>query len=100
MLNSAKVGLSAGIIALLLVMVAGGALFYRMVGQLEIMTVLMGKMTDQVASMSQDMTAIRASMEKMEGHMERLGSSFGQGAQQMERVNPMRMMERMRPGAD
>jgi hypothetical protein len=100
MLNSAKIGLLAGTAAVLFVTVAGGALFYRMVGQLETMTVLMGKMTDQVASMSQEMTAIRVSMEKMEGHMERLGNSFGQGAQQMERVNPMRMMDRMLPGAN
>ena len=100
MLNFAKMGPLAATVAVLLVTVAGGTLFYRMVGHMETMTVLMGKMTDQVTSMSQEMTAIRVSMEKMEGHMERLGSTFGQGAQQMERVNPMRMMDRMLPGAN
>jgi hypothetical protein len=98
MLNSAKIGLVAGTVAVVFVTVAGGVLFYRMVDHMGTMSDLMGKMTHQVSLMSQEMTAIRVSMEKMEGHMDRLGGTFGQGAQQMERVNPMRMMDRMLPG--
>jgi hypothetical protein len=57
-------------------------------------------MSDDVASMSREMTVMRESMQKMEGHMEQLGATMGQGAREMQRVNPMRMMEGMSPGAN
>jgi hypothetical protein len=84
---------------LLILVVAGGVLFYRMVGQLETMTRLMGRMTDEVASIHNEMTAMRISMERMEGYLGRLDSTLGQGARDIQRVNPMNMMERMVPGA-
>jgi hypothetical protein len=39
-------------------------------------------------------------MQQMEGHMQQLGATMGQGAREMQRVNPMRMMEGMSPGAN
>lgn len=82
----------------LCVIVGGGLLFYRMVTHMETMTLLMGQMTGEVASIHTEMKTMRESMQKMEGHMERFGRTLGAGAREMERVNPMRMMEGMVPG--
>jgi methyl-accepting chemotaxis protein len=85
---------------MLLTVLAFAALFYRMVASMEAITVSVGRMSDNVASMSREMTAMRESMQKMEGHMEQLGTTMGQGAREMQRVNPMRMMEGMSPGGN
>ena len=96
--NPANIWAVSGAFVVLLVMLAGGMLFYRMVGYLEAITVSVGRMSEEVASMSREMTAMRGSMQKMEGHMERLGATMGQGAREMQRVNPLRMMEGLSPG--
>ena len=83
---------------LFFVLLAGGSLFYRMVEQMENMGLMMGQMTEQVASMNREMMAIRVAVEKMEGHIGGMGRSVIEGTRQMERVNPMRMMEGVVPG--
>lgn len=98
--NPARIWAVSGVFVVLLAMLAGGTLFYRMVGYLEAITVSMGRMSDDVASMSREMTTMRESMQKMEGHMDRLGATMGQGAREMQRVNPLRMMEGMPPGTN
>jgi hypothetical protein len=87
-------------LAMLLAMLAFGTIFYRMVVSMEAITVSVARMSDAVATMSREMTAMRESMQKMEGHMAQLGTTMGQGAREMQRVNPMRMMEGMTPGAN
>ena len=77
---------------LLLALVAGGLLFYRMVGYLETMTVLMGRMADSVAGMHVEMEELRISVQSMEEHMAQLDRTVGQGAREMQRINPMQMM--------
>lgn len=77
---------------LLLALVAGGLLFYRMVGYLETMTVLMGRMADSVAGMHVEMEQLRISVQSMEEHMAQLDRTVGQGAREMQRINPMQMM--------
>jgi hypothetical protein len=80
------------------VIVSGGLLFYRMVAHMETMTLLMGQMTGEVTSIHAEMKTMRESMQKMEGHMERIGRTVDVGAREMERINPMRMMEGIVPG--
>lgn len=77
---------------LLLALVAGGLLFYRMVGYLETMSVLMGRLTDSVAAMHVEMEALRVSVQGMEQHMAELDRTVGQGAREMRRLNPLQMM--------
>ena len=77
---------------LLLALVAGGLLFYRMVGYLETMTVLMGRMADSVAEMHVEMEELRVSVQSMEQHMAQLDRTVGKGAREMQRINPMQMM--------
>ena len=72
---------------LALAVVGGGTLFYRMVDQMERMTALMGEMSSEIKVVTREMTAMRASMERMEGHV----GQMGQGVEKMERINPMRM---------
>jgi uncharacterized membrane protein len=98
--NPARLRVVAGMLFVLLAVLAFAALFYRMVVSMETITVSVGRMSDDVASMSREMTAMRESMQKMEGHMEQLGTTMGQGAREMQRVNPMRMMEGLSPGAN
>ena len=63
-----------------------------MVGYLETMTVLMGRLTDSVGAMQVEMQALRVSVQNMEQHMEQLDRTVGQGAREMQRLNPMQMM--------
>lgn len=77
---------------LLLALVAGGLLFFRMVGYLETMTVLMGRMADSVAAMHVEMEALRVSVQNMEQHMAQLDQNVSQGAREMQRLNPLQMM--------
>ena len=74
---------------LLLALAAGGLMFYRMLVQMETMTVLMGNMSESMASMSTDISAMRASMEQLD-------RTVGKGAREMQQMNPMQMMV---PGA-
>jgi len=77
---------------LLLALAAGGLLFYRMLGYLETMTVLLGRMTDSVGAMTVEMEALRVSVQTMEQHMAQLDKTVGQGAREMQRLNPLQMM--------
>jgi hypothetical protein len=77
---------------LLLALAAGGLLFYRMVGYLETMTGLMRRMADSVGAMNVEMQALRESVQTMEQHMAQLDKTVGQGAREMQRLNPMQMM--------
>jgi hypothetical protein len=98
--NPGRIRSVTGVLVVLLTVLAFGVLFYRMMVSMETITVSVGRMSDDVASMSREMTVMRESMQKMEGHMEQLGATMGQGAREMQRVNPMRMMEGMSPGAN
>jgi methyl-accepting chemotaxis protein len=98
--NPGRIRSVTGILVVLLTVLAFVALFYRMVVSMETITVSVGRISDDVASMSREMTAMRESMQKMEGHMQQLGTTMGQGAREMQRVNPMRMMEGMSPGGN
>jgi len=98
--NPGRIRSVTGVLVVLLAVLAFGALFYRMVVSMETITVSVSRMSDDVASMSREMTAMRESMQNMEGHMEQLGTTMGQGAREMQRVNPMRMMEGLSPGAN
>jgi hypothetical protein len=100
MRNPARIQMVSGVLLVLLAMLGGGALFYRMVVCMEAITVSVGRISDDVSSMSREMTAMRESMQKMEGHMQQLGATMGQGAREIQRVNPMRMMEGMSPGTN
>lgn len=77
---------------LLLALVAGGVLFFRMVGYLETMTLLMGRMTDSVTALQTEMAALRVSVQNMEQHMAQLDRTVGEGAREMQRLNPLQMM--------
>jgi hypothetical protein len=77
-----------------------GALFYRMVVSMETITVAVASMNDEMVAISRDVAAMRESMQKMDAHMEQFGAAMGQGAREMQRVNPMRIMEGMNPGAN
>jgi len=98
------------LIAVLLLCTAlagGGLLFYRMVDHMERMTRLMGSISESVAGMAHEMgemgrevkamggemRAMRESMARMEGDIARLGGAVDQGAREMEKVNPMQMMD-------
>jgi hypothetical protein len=81
-------------------MLVFGALFYRMVVSMETITVAVTSMNDEMAAISRDVAAMRESVQKMDAHMEQLGATMGQGAREMQRVNPMRIMEGMNPGAN
>ena len=98
--NPARIREVSGVLFVLLALLAFGVLFYRMVASMEAITVSVGRISDDVASMSREMTAMRESMQQMEGDMQQLGATMGQGAKEMQRVNPMRMMEGMSPGAN
>ena len=98
--NPGRIRSVTGVLVVRLTVLAFGVLFYRMVVSMETITVSVGRMSDDVASMSREMTVMRESMQKMEGHMEQLGATMGQGAREMQRVNPMRMMEGMSPGVN
>jgi hypothetical protein len=63
-----------------------------MVGYLETMTLLMGRMTDSVAAMHGEMEALRVSVQNMEQHMAELDRTVGQGTREMQRLNPLQMM--------
>jgi hypothetical protein len=98
--NPGSIRSLSGILVVLVAMLAFGTLFYRMVICMDTITLSIGHMSDDVASMSREMTAMRESMQKMEGHMQQLGSTMGQGAREMQRVNPLRMMEGLSPGTN
>jgi choline-glycine betaine transporter len=68
--DPARIRALSGMFVVLLAVLAFGTLFYRMVGYMESITVSIGRMSDDVASMSRE----------------------------MQRVNPLRMMEGMSPG--
>ena len=70
---------------LLLALLAGGLMFYRMLVQMETMAVLMASMSESMASMSVDISAMRASMEQLD-------RTVGKGAREMQQLNPMQMM--------
>lgn len=100
----------------------GAAAFLFMVKLMHDMTAHMARMTDQVAVMSTDMSRMRAQMETLTGqitviagaveHMgplakdvqgiragvEAMAGLFGGGGEQLQRLNPMEMMEQMLPG--
>jgi hypothetical protein len=97
----------------------GGVAFLFMVKLMYDMTGHMGKMTDQVALMSADLGRMRSQMETLVGQVggiqqgvrymaplaadvqglrESVGSMAGvvhKGSEQIERLNPMQMMEQM-----
>jgi methyl-accepting chemotaxis protein len=98
--NRAKIMRAAAVLVALLATLVFGALFYRVVASMEAITVAIGRISDDVASMSREMTAMRESMQHMEGHMQQLGATMGQGAREMQRVNPLRMMEGLSPGGN
>ena len=70
---------------LLLALTAGGLMFYRMLVQMETMTVLMASMSESMATMSADISAMRASMEQLD-------RTVGKGAREMQQMNPLQMM--------
>lgn len=70
---------------LLLALVAGGLMFYRMLVQMETMAVLMARMSESMASMSADISAMRVSMEQLD-------RTVGKGAREMQQLNPMQML--------
>jgi hypothetical protein len=72
-------------LVLLLALLAGGLMFYRMLVQMETMAVLMASMSESMASMSTDISAMRASMEQLD-------RTVGKGAREMQQLNPMQMM--------
>ncbi|GAB6040937.1 hypothetical protein [Endothiovibrio diazotrophicus] len=75
------------IVVVFLFLAGGGVTFYRMVDQMARMTELMAQMSGDIQVVSREMTAMRVSMERMEGHV----GKMGQGVKEIERVNPMRM---------
>jgi hypothetical protein len=72
-------------LVLLLALVAGGLMFYRMLVQMETMAALMASMSESMASMSTDISAMRASMEQLD-------RTVGKGAREMQQLNPLQMM--------
>jgi hypothetical protein len=70
---------------LLLALLAGGLMFYRMLVQMETMAVLMASMSESMASMSTDISAMRASIEQLD-------LTVGKGAREMQQMNPLQMM--------
>jgi len=70
---------------LLLALLAGGLMFYRMLVHMETITVLMASMNESMASMSTDISAMRASMEQLD-------RTVGKGAREMQQLNPLQMM--------
>jgi hypothetical protein len=65
----------------------------------------MGRMTDSVETMAREVEQMNGRMETLVGHvaemrlsMDRMGRVFQQGGAQLERMNPMRIMEGVAPG--
>jgi len=105
-------------VAFLLALV-GGAAFLFLVKLMHDMTAHMARMTDQVAAISADLGRVHAQMETLTGHVaameasvrhmgpmaedmramgENIGSMAGvvhKGGEQIERLNPMQMLEQM-----
>ncbi len=65
--------------------------FFAMVKIMYDMSGNLARMTDEVAAMTADVHAMRESMDRM-------STVVGQGAQQMQQVNPMQMMQGVVPG--
>ena len=74
-----------------LVVLLAGIGFFAMVKIMNDMSGNLARMTEQVAAMTADVHAMRESMERMAGVV-------GQGAQQMQQLNPMDMMQGVVPG--
>ena len=70
---------------LLMALLAGGLMFYRMLVQIETMAELMASMSESMVSMSTDISAMRASMEQLD-------RTIGKGAREMQQLNPLQMM--------
>jgi len=70
---------------LLLAMLAGGLMFYRMLVQMETMAVTMTSMSESMVSMATDIRAMRTSMEQLD-------RTVGKGAREMQQLNPLQMM--------
>lgn len=70
---------------LLMALLAGGLMFYRMLVQIETMAELMASMSESMVSMSTDISAMRASMEQLD-------RTVGKGAREMQQLNPLQMM--------
>ena len=83
--DCASVRPTARTLILLLALAAGALMFYRLLVHMQAMTALMGDISRSVASMSADMSAMRASMQ-------RLDSTLGRGARDLQQLNPMQMI--------
>ena len=83
--DTATVWRNTRTLVLLLALLAGRLMFYRMLVQMETMAVLMASMSESMASMSTDISAMRVSMEQLD-------RTVGKGAREMQQMNPLQMM--------
>lgn len=114
-LGTATVGLGAAILNKPLILVAGiagAAAFLFLVKLMYDMTVQMTRMTEQVTVMTRQVTAMTGHMERMAGEVGRIREDVNgmrrsvegvsgvmqKGREQMQKLNPMEMMQGIVPG--
>lgn len=88
---------------LLLVALAGGVFFaklmYDMTGQVAKMAGSVAEMNGAVQAMAQDVERMANTMDALQNSMLRMDQTIHQGGEQLQRWNPMQMMEQAVPGA-
>ncbi|MDM8547704.1 hypothetical protein [Candidatus Venteria ishoeyi] len=93
------------VLILIAALAGGGALFYRMVEHMAVMTGLMGEMAQDISTMSKEISAMNQEFhlmrEEVQGIHKSVGNmdqTFSQGPSQLKQLNPMQMMEGAFPG--
>ncbi len=88
---------------ILLLALAGGGFFaklmYDMTAQVTSMAGSVGEMNGAVQAMAEDVQRMANTMEALQNSMQRMDKTIHQGGEQLQRWNPMQMMEQAVPGA-
>ena len=86
---------------ILLLALAGGGLFaklmYDMTAQVTSMAGSVGEMNGAVQAMAQDVQRMANTMDALQNSMLRVDRTIHQGSEQLQRWNPMQMMEQGAP---
>lgn len=86
----------------LLLALAGGGFFaklmYDMTAQVTAMAASVGEMNGAVQAMAVDVRRMADTMDALQGSMQRMDQTIHKGSEQIERWNPMQMMEQAVPG--
>jgi hypothetical protein len=88
---------------ILLLALAGGGFFaklmYDMTAQVTSMAGSVGEMNGAVQAMARDVQRMATTMDALQTSMLRMDRTIHQGSEQLQRWNPMQMMEQAVPGS-